>query len=140
MIIIVEKDAEQVESLKKKLGEHLREMRKAAGFRAVEPAAEVLKISHTSLYELERGENWLSPMVALRMAHAYKVDLWELYNIAGEVEREHSSAGPLTAQDAAELLTLFTSLNEHEAKGLLETLRERVGGLKQGLKLKSNAK
>lgn len=67
----MEIDKEQVSELKKLVGIRLREYRKRAGFKSVEQAAEAMGVHATSVYEVERGENWLSPEMGLRMMAIY---------------------------------------------------------------------
>lgn len=39
----------------------MRKLRKMRGYRSADDLAERMKTSATSVYELERGENWISP-------------------------------------------------------------------------------
>jgi transcriptional regulator with XRE-family HTH domain len=63
-----------VESIKKTVGHRCRELRKRAGFVSAESAAEALAVSPTTVYELERGDNWISPEMLTKMASAYRAD------------------------------------------------------------------
>ena len=62
-----------LESIKKKVGERVRDLRKAAGFRSAESLAEALKMSATSVYELERGSNWISPEMLQGLCAVFNV-------------------------------------------------------------------
>lgn len=67
---------EKVTALKKEIGARVRELRKRAGFSNADSAAADLGVSATTLYELERGENWLSPELAVRMWEKWRADIF----------------------------------------------------------------
>jgi transcriptional regulator with XRE-family HTH domain len=77
----VEITKEQIDQLKKAVGLRARDLRKKAGFSSVEKACKPLgplDLSPTGLYELERGDNFLSPEMVIRLCAAYKAQPSEL--------------------------------------------------------------
>jgi transcriptional regulator with XRE-family HTH domain len=71
-----------MESIKKAVGERVREARKKAGFTSADALAERMKISATSVYEIERGENWISPEMLKNLCLALKVEPWVFFSDA----------------------------------------------------------
>lgn len=68
-----------VETIKQKLGAHLKALRKKHGFNAAEDLAEEFGVTAKSVYEIERGENWLSADMAERYIKVLGVPLPELF-------------------------------------------------------------
>lgn len=61
-----------METTKQKVGKRVRELRKARGFRSAEDLAAALDMHATSVYELERGDNWISPEMLEKLATTLK--------------------------------------------------------------------
>lgn len=76
---MVEDIEKKAELLKKEVGKRVREARKSAGFSNADSAAADLEVSATTLYELERGENWLSPEVAVRIHERWGIPPTRLF-------------------------------------------------------------
>jgi transcriptional regulator with XRE-family HTH domain len=62
-----------VEEIKKKVGERVRDARRQKGIRSADRLAEILGVSPTTMYELERGENWLSAEMLMRLSEVLEV-------------------------------------------------------------------
>lgn len=60
-----------VYKIKKAVGIRARELRLMAALKNAESAAAKIGVSANSVYEVERGENWLSPEMLLKMSAAY---------------------------------------------------------------------
>jgi plasmid maintenance system antidote protein VapI len=70
----VEITKEEISAFKKRVGDRLRSLRISAGFGSAGEAAEAIGVHPNSIYELERGENFLSPEMVVRLSAAYKVE------------------------------------------------------------------
>lgn len=66
-------------NIKKTLGLRLRELRKRAGHKAVETLSERMGVHPSTVYEIERGENWLSPEMAEKYVSALNIPLGALF-------------------------------------------------------------
>lgn len=62
-----------VETIKKLVGNRFRSLRKRAGFVSAEAAAEALGVHPNSVYELERGDNWISPEMLNKAIDVFQV-------------------------------------------------------------------
>lgn len=69
----MDKIKENVSNLKIQIGKRARELRKRAGFSSADSAAEAMEVSNTAVYELERGDNWVSPEMIVLMQKHYQV-------------------------------------------------------------------
>ncbi len=110
-----------LDTLKKLVGIHIRELRKKHGFRTVEAFAEALQVHPNSVGELERGANWLSPEMLEKMVCLLKKP--PSYFYPGE---------------DSELMTLIGDLDQSEQDGLLiflKGIKKNKVGLKPKQKL-----
>lgn len=62
-----------VNTLKKLVGQRVRELRKKAGFTSAEALAEAIGMHAISIYELERGDNWISPEMMEKLCQVFGV-------------------------------------------------------------------
>lgn len=109
-----------MESLKKEVGKRFRTLRKRAGFVSAESAAEALRVSSTTVYELERGDNWLSPEMLANAAKTFNVP-WAAF----------FESGPLPVRPAKlELFEVVAALKDNEAKALLPGFKEALSALR----------
>jgi transcriptional regulator with XRE-family HTH domain len=60
-------------ALKKAVGENVASARKRAGFSNPDAPAKAIGVTKGALYELEAGDNWLSPEMAVRLSELYGV-------------------------------------------------------------------
>jgi transcriptional regulator with XRE-family HTH domain len=133
-----------VETIRKQVGTRLRELRKRAGFRAVEPFAELLKVHPNTVYDLERGTHWLSPEMAEKYVSALHVPLGTLV-AEGPLHVEPTTEEAINALKKAlshapandqerELLRLFRALKDDSRRnGILKILGMETGGGGDGL-------
>jgi transcriptional regulator with XRE-family HTH domain len=109
---------EELENIKKALGARVRELRKMSGYRSVEDLADRVGVSTTTIYELERGENWISPEMAQSLAAALQCPVSAFF------DRVDESAKPAKLR----LFELIATLDESKAKDLLPSLEALVVG------------
>lgn len=62
-----------LETIKKKVGRRIRDLRLRAGIKSADGLAERMEVSATSIYELERGENWVSPEMLQKLSAFFHV-------------------------------------------------------------------
>lgn len=98
--------------LKKVVGSKAKELRKRAGFKNAEDAAAQVGFSSNSIYELERGENWISQEMLTRLSVTYQAQPSEFF--------------PGSTDPKLELLELIPKLNKHAAASILTTVRALV--------------
>jgi transcriptional regulator with XRE-family HTH domain len=103
---------ETLESLKKQVGARIRELRKAAGYKSVDEVAAKVGVSNTTIYELERGENWISPDMAESLAVAFSCSVPAFFDNVGTPRAPAKSAKLL-------LFELIAAMNEAEANEIL---------------------
>lgn len=72
---------------KRQIGLRLRELRKKHGY-SQEKAAELADIASNYLSGIERGKENPTVDVFMKLAHAYKVELWELLDYGHEMSRK----------------------------------------------------
>jgi transcriptional regulator with XRE-family HTH domain len=70
---VVKITKEQIEALKKGVGVTAERLRIRAGFDSVPKAAAAMGVQKTTLYDLEKGDNFLSPEMAIKLSAAYGV-------------------------------------------------------------------
>lgn len=59
---------EVLETIKKQIGARFRLLRLKAGYKSADAFAQRMEVSANTVYELERGENWISPDILERAA------------------------------------------------------------------------
>lgn len=95
--------------LKKIVGSKAKQLRKMAGFKNAEAAADAVGFSSNSIYELERGENWISQEMLIRLCSVYRANPADFF--------------PGAEDPRLELLRLVPYLSKHAAASVLETVR-----------------
>lgn len=104
---------EALKSIKKALGKRVRELRKAAGYKSVGDLAEEVGVSPTSIYELERGENWVSPEMVGALAVALRCPVSALFQGVGSETKPAKLA----------LFEFIATLDDFEAEDVLAALQ-----------------
>lgn len=64
---------EKAEALKRAVGVRARMLRVRAGFSSIESAAEAMGVHPNSVGDVERGANFISPEMAVRMIETYRL-------------------------------------------------------------------
>lgn len=101
-----------METTKQRVGRRVREIRKKAGYRSAEALAEALEVHPNSVYDLERGDSWISPEMLEKLSAHFKVPDAAFFGEEGEVVQ-------VIEPSAAELAELA-------AKSALEQLADRL--------------
>jgi transcriptional regulator with XRE-family HTH domain len=120
-----------VDSIKKVLGNRIRELRKSRGISA-ETLAERLEVHANTVYTLERGQTWVSAELLDRLSSAFSVNVAFLFadvpessptpQQAVEVLRDALEGPPLTSIQR-EILGVIGALDEAKARQWLSAIR-----------------
>lgn len=116
----------KVDTLKKIVGGHIRQLRKEHGFRTVEAFAEALGVHPNSVGELERGANWLSPEMLEKMVICLNIPMAAFLPGAERISKPSPTTEALLEKLADQQLEI------RELKARIATLEQQLAQAKEG--------
>lgn len=117
--VLTERYNQVVEISKKTVGERVRALRVAAGFRSADALAEAIGVHPNTVYELERGINWISPEMLVKLAPVLKASPPDFFKL---------DDSPL-APAVREIASTFARMNQFQRDSVITLCRSIVGDI-----------